>query len=261
MDKKSKEKNKDEVLLEKLRSETFESIKKDVSGKHPTYEYELEFVRRITLKENCTTSSVARNFFLADYSRPMLSCIAADLYHCGYENIYGEYYEFISKENPETRVPFYKLTLFKGKNDSNLKSYTSVITTRYFINKKKGDDRKKSKSRLVSIDEVQRHNNNVFGNVIDNPWFSLLIDNEFKTDNTLERRVNDAFSKLPKREQLAINLMVKDNASGLEAFEDIKFYLKPRKQSISKWNNKQKQDAMALLKGRALDHLKELLAL
>lgn len=263
MDKgKGKEKAKDEVLLVKLQSESFESIKKDVNGKHPTYEYELEFVRRITLKENNITSSTARNFFLTDYSRPMLSSIAADLYHCGYENIYGEYYEFISKENPETKVPFYKLTLFKGKNDSNLKSYTSTITTRYFTNKKKVDDKKKNKTRIVSIDEGQKLKTDVFGgDVIDNPWFSLLINGETKKDKTLEKKVNNAFSKLPEREQLAINLMVKDDASGLEAFEDLKYYLNPRKQPLSEWNDKQKQDAVALLKGRALDHLKELLEL
>jgi len=263
MDKeKSKEKNKDELLLEKLQSATFESIKEDVNGKHPTYEYELEFVRRITLKENCVTSSIARNFFLTDYSRPIIASIAADLYHCGYEKIYGEYYEFISKENPETKVPFYKLTLFKGKNNSNLKSYTSTITTRYFTNKKKGEDKKKSKTRIISIDEGQRIKTDVFGgDVIDNPWFSLLINSETNKDRTLEKKVNNAFSKLPEREQLAINLMVKDDASGLEAFEDLKCYLNPRKQPISEWSNKQKQDAMALLKGRALDHLKELLEL
>ena len=258
---KSKEKVKDELLLEKLKMATFESIKRDVNGKHPTFEYELEFIRRITLKENSITSLTARNFFLKEYSTPMLSSIAADLFHCGYKEIYGEYYEFISQENPETKVPFYKLTLFQGKNNSNLKSYTSTITTRYFTNKKIVDDKTKNKTRLVSIDEGQTLKTDVFGGeAIYNPWFALLLDKEVKKDGVLETKVNKAFAELPEREQLVINLMVKDNASGLEAFEDLKDYLNPREDNpISEWDDKNKQDAMALLKGRALKHLKKIL--
>ena len=255
-----KEKPKDLALLEQLRDVKFDSIKKNVSAKNPTYEYELEFVRRITLREKCRMSDEARGFFLGDYSTPFLTGIAADLFHCGWEEIYGEYYEFISKENHETKVPFYKLTLFKGKNDSNLKSYTSTITSRYFTNKKKTEDAKMKKIRIVSIDDGQNiKRDNFGGEVIDNPWFSLLIDRNSTKDVTMEIKVKNAFQKLPEREQLIIKLMVMDDASGLEAFEDLAPYLNPTKYPLSEWSDKQKQDAMALLKGRALKHLKQLI--
>lgn len=258
--KKAKEKPKNLLLLEQLKDATFGSIKKNVSAKNPTYEYELEFVRRISLKEKCPTSTEAQGYFLGDYSIPFLTVIAADLFHCGWEDIYGEYYEFISKENHETKIPFYKLTLFKGKNDSNLKSYTSTITSRYFSSQKKEEERRSKKNKIVSIDEGQTiKQDNYGGEVIDNPWFALLIDKSTSKDATMEISINNALNKLPEREQLIIKLMVMDDASGLEAFEDLAPYLNPSKLPLSEWSDKQKQDAMALLKGRALKHLKQLL--
>lgn len=256
----AKEKQKNLELLEKLKDAQFDFIQKDVNSKIPTFEYELEFIRRITMKENCRISNQARTFFLVDYSKSFLERIAYDLFHCGWEEIYGEYYEFISKENYETKVPFYKLTLFKGEDNSTLKSYTSTITSRYFTNKKKAEDKKKRIIQIVSIDEGQTIKRDNFGDeVIDNPWFVLLIDGNVSKDVTMETKVYNALEKLPVREQLIIKLMVMDDASGLEAFEDLAPYLKPTKKPISEWSDKQKQDAMALLKGRALKHLKQLI--
>ena len=95
--------------------------------------------------------------------------------------------------------------------------------------------------------------------MIDNPWFSLLLEKN-EIENLMDYKLKTALLKLPYREQLIIKLMIMDNASGLEAFEDLKPYLRS-KIPFTDWSDKQKQDAMALLKGRALKHLKQLLVI
>ena len=51
----------------------------------------------------------------------------------------GEYYEFISKENKQ--IPYYKLTLYGHINNSTLRNYVTSITVRYFISKKKKEEK------------------------------------------------------------------------------------------------------------------------
>ena len=68
--------------------------------------------------------------------------------------------------------------------------------------------------------------------------------------------VMDKMALLPYREQLVIKLTVLDDVSLLDAYEDLKQYIKQKNHPSS---DKKKQDAISILKGRAIKHLKQLL--
>lgn len=236
----------------------FETIKKKLKDNHLKLIVENEFIRRITLLEECQQRSQAQYYFNTDFSVPILSYVARYVYNStNYREILGEYYMFISKENKH--IPYYKLTLYKNINNSTLRHYVTVITVRYFVDKKKKED---VISRLqLSIEGSSRENKKENErDVIDNPWFNLLIGND--GDNHVEmmasevrKKIDLIFSKLPERDVKVIKLMVMHKVSGLDAFEELEEDLsKTAKIPTNTWSTKQKQDAMALQKARALKH-------
>lgn len=235
-------------------------IKKKVSGKKPVLDYELEFVRRITLREFSQMVEKARNYFLTDYSDNMLKYIAQSICHSRKEEIWGEYFEFISKEDVDTKTPYYKLTLFKGELGASLISYVSVITTRYFVKTEEKNGRDEERKTSIDADDSLGRKISNEG-VIENPWFELLLsdnaDEVWRSEREeMYERIEKAMTKLSRRDQLAISLMVMDEVSCLDAFEDLEPYLNPRTDiPTSEWSVKQKQDAMSLVKGYALKHL------
>lgn len=241
-----------------------ELIKRKVGGKKPEIAYEFEFVRRITLKEFSQVVEKARSYFLTDYSKDMLTYIASSICRCTREEIWGEYFEFISKENTDTKTPYYKLTLFNGEFGASLMSYVSVITTRYFV---KGEEKRvRDEERYTSIDAEESLGRKISNEgVIENPWFELLLSETADDIRRAEReemyqRIEKAMELLPRKDQLAISLMVMEEVSCLDAFEELEPYLNPRLDNpISEWTVKQKQDAMSLAKGRALKHLIKIL--
>ncbi len=241
----------------------FSAIKKVVTDKHPNLLFEYEFVRRITMQNKSLQSEAARSFFLGEYSSPILCYVSKYVYSNDlYQELLGEYYEFISKVN--NKIPYYKLTLFKNFRNSSLRNYVTAITIRHFVDTKIKED--KINRNTISIDGastvVNKENEK---DVIENPWFNLLIgntgsDEECSISNEFYDKMEYAFSKLPERDVKVIKLMVMDGISGLEAFEELKEELnKTAKIPTSDWSTKQKQDAMALLKGRALKHLKKII--
>lgn len=248
-----------EIIVHDLKNLDFKLLKEKLKCKHPSLETEMEFIRRITLIEECSESKLARNYFNGDFSFPILTYVSRYVYanKYNYQHIMGEYYEFISKENKQ--IPYYKLTLYGHINNSTLRNYVTSITVRYFIGKKKKED--KNVGTIVSIDSASKIKND--GNekdLIDNPWFNLLIGNkgsEESSSETLEtsKKIDFVFSKLPERDVKVIKLMVMHGVSALDAFEELEDDLnKTSKIPTSTWSIKQKQNAMALQKARALKH-------
>lgn len=235
-------------------------IRRKVLCAHPVLAYEWEFIRLLSSKQPSKSVLEARNFFLGDYSMPILNSIAREICQCSTQELLGEYYEFISRPDTTTLTPYYKLTLYRNQNGADLKTYVTTITTRYFRRVRMKQD--KENKRLVSIDESDRLVVAFSGNeVIENPWFELLLNGGERSGCALEdEELHHALGQLPYREQLIIKLTVMDDASGLEAFEELKDYLNP-KIPLAEWSDKQKQNAMALLRGRALQHLKKILEL
>ena len=70
-------------------------------------------------------------------------------------------------------------------------------------------------------------------------------------------RMMNAFSELSEKDQKTLQYLVMYKTNYLDAFEDLSSYINPKKgkKDMETWNNEQKQNAMSLLKGRALDHL------
>ena len=240
----------------------FRVIKKDVIGKHPNHLLEHEFVCRITMLNRCLQREEARAFFLGEYSSPILSYVGRFVYRNNlYQELLGEYYEFISKENKQ--IPYYKLTLYQNFNNSTLRNYITAITVRYFVNMKKKEDYLDKNTTSIDLASKIKIKENE-KDVIDNPWFNLLIGNTGSYDgNSISveayKKIEYVFSKLPPRDVKVIKLMVMDSMSGLDAFEDLEKDLRVTARTpISTWSIKQKQDAMALLKGRALKHFKKI---
>ena len=148
-------------------------------------------------------------------------------------------------------------------NNSTLRKYVTVITTRYFVDGKVRDEKITDKN--ISLDGSSTYSEDKYGNVvIENPWFNLLIGNDGHDDgynltSDVYQKIDYVFSKLPEREVKVIKLMVMNSLSGLEAFEEMKSYLSERaKTPVDTWTNKQKQDAMALLRARALKHFNKI---
>ena len=124
-----------------------------------------------------------------------------------------------------------------------------------------GNAKKNAKPLTSSVDSASKIKND--GNekdLIDNPWFNLLIGNkgsEESSSETLEtsKKIDFVFSKLPERDVKVIKLMVMHGVSALDAFEELEDDLnKTSKIPTSTWTIKQKQNAMALQKARALKH-------
>ena len=126
-----------EIIVHDLKNLDFKLLKEKLKCKHPSLETEMEFIRRITLIEECSARKLARNYFNGDFSFPILTYVSRYVYEnkYNYQHIMGEYYEFISKENKQ--IPYYKLTLYGHINNSTLRNYVTSITVRYFISKKK----------------------------------------------------------------------------------------------------------------------------
>ena len=224
-------------------------------GKKPVpHNAELELVRRVTSVDDTPQRSEAQAYFVDGFSCVMLTEVARVVCHTTREDILGEYYEFISKPNFDTGVPFYKVSLYAHVNQATLISYVSVITTRYFTDAEK--KKTKMEQATVHIDEHDSISGKLSDlDVIENPWFALLIDD--RTECYDQQLVNDlvtALGRLPYREQLILQLTVADNLTGLEAYEELLPYIPQKERTL-----KQKQDIVSLLKGRALSHLKDIM--
>ena len=76
--------------------------------------------------------------------------------------------------------------------------------------------------------------------------------------------MKSAFKKLKERDQKALQYLVIDKMHGLDAYPLLEEYIHPKpkddmtSEEVKKaWTTKQKQDAISLMKGRALEYLLE----
>ena len=85
--------------IERIDYLDFEVIKKYLKNNRPQLIIEKEFVRRITLLEDSLQRKQAQGYFNTEFSSPILSYVARYVHNNAYyQEILGEYYEFISKE-------------------------------------------------------------------------------------------------------------------------------------------------------------------
>ena len=151
----------------------------------------------------------------------------------------------------QTEKPlWHRVDLYKGIN-CLLSSYTSNIACRHFC-------KLANKEKRVSEKE---------GELLEYVDYESLIRCESifdEEDNSQMKCVRKAYHMLSERYRLVLHCLVIEKMSALDAFPLLESYIHPRpkdgltsdevKQS---WTNKQRQDALSLLKGYALKHLQD----
>ena len=176
-------------------------------------------------------------------------------------DVTGEHYTFLSMPlTPETDSPSWRrVSLYRAQRNSTLRTYTAVISVRYFCKLAKRE--KKVKNLEYGLLEF-----------VD---YEALLRYDCEAENIAEpseaaERVHQAFDLLKERDKAVLKYLVIDDLHWSDAFVLLRNYLNPlgpdkswehwsaeeKQQAIDRyWTPKQKQDAMAGLKKRALAHL------
>jgi hypothetical protein len=245
---------------------TFSSILPLLKGKEGNVKTDLLFAKQIVANH-----SDAVSYFIGDYSTPLLRYIATSIlnlkndYEYGEpcDTILGDYYIFIAAPFDEAignNPRWHKIDLYKGTDDARLYSYVSYITKNHFIKEKKKhlNTKEKVSELLEFIDYEALLECDYFDeNIDENPSESLQL-------------LHEAFIRLNERDQIVLQYLVMDKMHWSEAFEKLRAYLDPKgpneeweswsfeekQKAINEyWEPKQKQDAMAGLKKRAIAHI------
>lgn len=205
----------------------------------------IELARRVSLN-----IPDAVGFYISDLSRSIVEYITYSILH---RDAFSEYYIFLSSPYTQNNHPEWKkVASYKGRNNCTLKTYTSNITCRHFC----------------KIAQKEKKESQTHGMLLEFMDYESLIKcdtGEEEFENTTSIAMRQAFLKLNDRDRLILKYLVIEKISALDAFELLDDYINPRpkfnmtssevKASLSV---KQKQDAISLLKGRALLKLQEL---
>lgn len=191
----------------------------------------------------------AVHYYLTEIGMPIMTYIERSIMH---RDISAEYYIFLSSPFNENigKPEWHKVALYKGI-DCLLSSYTSCIASRYFCKLANKENKVKEKE----------------GELLDFVDYESLLkceNTENDEDNIQTKCIRQAYSQLSERDRMALRYLVIEKQSSIEAFPLLSPYIKPRPQEgltsdeiKQKWTIKQKQDAMSLMKGRALTHLQK----
>ena len=203
-----------------------------------------EFAKMIVSNE-----AKAVHYYLTKIGLPIMKHIEFSIMH---RDISADYYIFLSSpyDSKEEKPLWHRVDLYKGIN-CLLSSYTSSIACRHFC-------KLANKEKRISEKE---------GELLEFVDYESLIRCESandEEDNIQVRLVRKAYQMLSERYRRVLHFLVIEKMSALDAFPLLDSYIHPRpkdgltsdevKQS---WTNKQRQDALSLLKGYALKHLQE----
>ena len=189
----------------------------------------------------------AVHFFLTVLSEPIVKHIESNIMK---RDVYGDYYIFISAPINDESVPQWKkVSLYKGDN-CLLNTYISCIACRHFC----------------KIAQKEKEDNLRNGDMIEYVDYESLLEYDYHDEEESETsiRMRKAYNNLSEKDREVLKLLLIENMSGIEAFPILSQYITPKpkdgmtsEQVKESWSTKQRQDAMSLLKGRALDHLKQ----
>ena len=205
----------------------------------------MELARRVS--ENY---SEAVDFYISKLGKSIVDHISYTIMH---RDIFSDYYIFLSSPYTETNIPTWKKVVgYKGKNNCTLKTYTSNISCRHFC----------------KIATKERKEALLHGDMLEFMDYESLLkcDTDFDdSESKTIQSIRNAFALLGERDKLVLKCLVIDKTSSIEAFDILGKHINPRpKDNMSsaevkaRLSIKQKQDAISLLKGRALLKLQEL---
>lgn len=224
-------------------------------------EADLEIAKRITMNDK-----IAVEYFLKDLSTPFLEYIGKNI--IGAEGVYvhgvlryslsisGEYYEFMGAKFVNQQPTWHKISLYRGMNlhdgkEARLYTYADAIATRHFIALKKKEEKNKEKSldEMLESDDVSILREY-------NGFDEIILEDEMDSGKSRELRL--AWEKLPMRDRLILQYLVIDELESLDVFDEMIQYVKTSKET-GLYSRKMKQDAMSLMKQRAIAHLRKLI--
>lgn len=219
---------------------SWQDLKKFLAN-DPDYLANLEVARRVVNNYHAVV-----DYFIGTMSKGTIESLGRMM---GRE-MSAEYYQFISHPFDEkTQKPvWHRIDLYDAR-DCNLISYSSRISHRHF-----SKIAKKEKMKANSEEELLDYRD----------YESLLMCDqpEEEGDNITHTRMKRAFGKLKERDQKVLQYLVIDKKAGIDAYPLLEEYIHPQSKNgmtgdeVKKaWTTKQKQDAVSLMKGRALHYL------
>jgi hypothetical protein len=193
----------------------------------------------------------AVDYYLGYLTKPIVKYLSEKVM---FREMTGEFFDFISHPYNEKKGVFMwkPITYYSGKNNCSLRTYTSDIASRQFYKIRKQE--KEINNSSQDIIEYYDYESLLF-------LSDTTYSEEDEALDEMKRRLRIAFSKLTEKEKAAIQLLVIDKVSGLEAFDQLKKYLNPKliaSGEPDQWSAKEKQNRVSVLKGRALEKLLKL---
>ena len=181
------------------------------------------------------------NFFLNNVCRRILRHISSNIYNHSNDNeLWGEFYEFISRNNWEV------LRKWENKNGASLYTYLAYCATNHFV--KEQFKEKKQKEQFISISSQEIYEQ-----------FANISCEE--TPDINSGQIWNAFNMLNERDRKILQLLVIDGYSIMEAAPQIWEYIKS-KGTLEETDPKRVQCTIAMAKHRAqlalLNNLKQI---
>jgi len=191
----------------------------------------------------------AVKYYIESIGMPIIDYIEKRIAHC---NIAGEFYIFLS--DPFDKFAgcpcWHRVSLYKGVN-CKLSTYTSNITCRHFC--------KVANRERICLDKKSE--------ILEYVDYESLLQCDRPADEQDDVQltmVKKAYERLSDRDRDVLRELIIEKKSGLEAFSALEHYICPKphdglsSEELKKsWTQKQKQDAMSLMKGRALERLQK----
>ena len=197
--------------------------------------------------------SIHQFYFFGEYSKPILKWIIINALYTSYSDerereISGKYYEFVAGPFKDSTPQWYQLTCYKGINNEKLHSWLKRNGCQFFRKEKIREDKKEQKmSGLLEYVD--------YSTLINQEDFDDTFDKE-----ELKERIKKLYSAvelLNEKDKKVIELLFFEETEWNIAWNSLSKYINPRlgKEVMQSWSSKRKQDALALLKARALKHL------
>lgn len=194
--------------------------------------------------------SIHQYYFFGEYSKPILSWIIVHALYRQYtpnaeREITGKYYEFVAGPFKDYVPQWNQLRWYKGINNEKLLSWLKRNGCQWFRK-----DKIKEEKEWNNLSDLLEFKDYVALNDVE--------DDNYLSDEQLakEQKIQVAWGLLSDKDQDILTLMMIKEFHWCESWEALNKYINPRggREVMLTWTPKRKQDALALLKERAIEH-------
>lgn len=207
---------------------------------------DLELARRVVIND-----APSVNYYMGEFSDRIVDYVTKAIYKG--KDPRSDMYVILSSPLQSDGTPaWHRVGLYRAYKGCSLQTYTRNICIRELIKLEKKEKAKNSTTEFLDFLD-----------------YESLLKCESSTDEISDEekklmfhKVKEAYLKLNVRDRLVIKLLVIEKHSALEVFEQLSPYMHPKvkkgetpEEVIAMWTNKQKQDAISLMKGRAVSKL------